>query len=294
MNIKTAITILTASLIALSCNRDNNNWDATGTFEATEIIVSAQSNGKILSLNLLEGETINSGAELGTIDTMQLYLVGKELEVGLKAADIKKPNIQKQIDVLNSQLQTAQSELKRAENLVAAEAGNQKSVDDISNTIKLLESQITAQQSTLNKAYTGANAEIESIQYKLMQNNDLLEKCKITSPITGTVLTKYANAGEFATVGKPLFKVADLDIIYLRAYLTTEQLESIKLGQEVEVTTDNGAKESGKVTYISPKSEFTPKGILTKDERANLVYAVKIAVKNNGSIKIGQYGYLAI
>lgn len=294
MNIKTAITILTASLLAASCNRDNNSWDATGTFEATEIIISAQSNGKILSLDLLEGETINSGAELGTIDTMQLYLVSKELEVGLKAADIKKPNIQKQIAVLNSQLLTAQSELKRAERLVAADAGNQKSVDDINNTIKLLESQIEAQQSTLNKAYTGANAEIERLQYKLMQNNDLLEKCKIESPITGTVLTKYANAGEFASVGKPLFKVADLEIIYLRAYLTTKQLESIKLGKEVEVATDNGAKVSGKVTYISPKSEFTPKGILTKDERANLVYAVKIAVKNSGDIKIGQYGYLQL
>lgn len=286
--------LLFSFVLALSaCSSNNNDFDATGAFESTEIIVSSEANGKIMELNLQEGDRLEAGAVLGYVDSTQLYLRKKQLEAGLRSVDIRKPDIRKQIASLEQQIAVARSEQQRMENLVKAKAGNQKQVDDIVNNIKVLQKQLDAQYSTLHKTTGGADAEAESIVYQIMQLDDQLQKSRIVNP-TGTVLVKYAEPGEVTAAGKPLYKIADTDLLYLRAYLTAEQLTQLKLGQQVRVFADFGEKAQreypGTITWISEKSEFTPKGIQTKDERANLVYAVKIAVKNDGYLKIGQYG----
>ena len=288
-------TILFAALVMLTaCGRNDNDFDATGSFESTEVIVSSETNGKIMELNMEEGDKLKAGDAIGYIDSTQLYLKKMQLAAGLRSVDIRKPDIHKQIASIEQQIAVARSEQQRMENLVRAKAGNQKQVDDYSNSIKVLTKQLEAQKSTLNKSTSGANADVEGIQYQIMQLDDQLQKCRIVNPSAGTVLVKYAQTGELATVGKPLYKIANVDLLYLRAYVTSDQLTQIKLNQQVRVLSDFGKKErreySGIITWISAKSEFTPKGIETKDERANLVYAVKIAVKNDGYLKIGQYG----
>lgn len=277
-----------------ACNRGDNNFDATGTFEATEILVSSEANGKIMELNIEEGDRLEAGAVVGYVDSMQLYLKKMQLSAGLRSVDIRKPDVRKQIAALEQQIATARTEQQRMENLVKAKAGNQKQVDDIVNNIKYLQKQLDAQYSTLNKTTGGADAEAEGILYQIMQLDDQLQKSRITNPQAGTVLVKYAEPGEVTAAGKPLYKIADTDLLYLRAYITADQLSTLKQGQSVRVFADYGADNRreypGTITWISDKSEFTPKGIQTKDERVNLVYAIKIAVKNDGYLKIGQYG----
>ena len=283
-----------AFIVITACSSNESDFDATGTFESTEIIVSSEANGKIMELNLQEGDRLEAGAVLGYVDSTQLYLRKKQLEADLRSVDIRKPDIRKQIASLEQQIAVARSEQQRMENLVKAKAGNQKQVDDIVNNIKVLQKQLDAQYSTLHKTTGGADAEAESIVYQIMQLDDQLQKSRIVNPQSGTVLVKYAEPGEVTAAGKPLYKIADTDLLYLRAYPTAEQLTKLKLGGWVRVFADFGEKEQseypGTITWISEKSEFTPKGIQTKDERANLVYAVKIAVKNDGYLKIGQYG----
>lgn len=287
--------ILSIVLGCLSaCGGNGNTFDATGAFESTEVIVSSEANGKIMELNLQEGDRLEAGAVLGYVDSTQLYLRKKQLEAGLRSVDIRKPDIRKQIASLEQQIAVARSEQQRMENLVKAKAGNQKQVDDIVNNIKVLQKQLDAQYSTLNKTTGGADAEAESIIYQIMQLDDQLQKSRIVNPQSGTVLVKYAEPGEVTAAGKPLYKIADTDLLYLRAYPTADQLTQLKLGQTVRVFADFGEEEQreypGTITWISEKSEFTPKGIQTKDERGNLVYAIKIAVRNDGYLKIGQYG----
>ncbi len=288
--------ILSAAVLfsLAACNRGDDNFDATGTFEATEILVSSEANGKIMELNIEEGDRLDAGAMLGYIDSTQLYLKKMQLAAGLRSVDVRKPDIRKQIAALEQQIATARTEQQRMENLVKAKAGNQKQVDDIVNNIKYLQKQLDAQYSTLNKTTGGADADAESILYQIMQLDDQLQKSRITNPSTGTVLVKYAEPGEVTAAGKPLYKIADTDLLYLRAYITADQLSTLKQGQAVRVFADYGDSDRreypGTITWISDKSEFTPKGIQTKDERANLVYAIKIAVKNDGYLKIGQYG----
>jgi len=281
-------------LVMASCGHKDLQYDASGTFEATEILVSSEVNGKIMEFNLLEGDRIKAGQQVGYVDSMQLYYQKQQLAAGLRAVDVRKPDIRKQIAALEQQIATARSEEQRMKNLVAANAGNQKQVDDITNNIAYLQRELDAQYSTLNKTTVGADADAQSIEYQIMQLDDQLHKSRIVNPPTGTVLTKYAEAGEVTTAGKPLYKIADTDLLYLRAYITADQLTQMKLGQQVEVYADFGEKEyrsyPGTITWVSGKAEFTPKGIQTKNERANLVYAVKIAVQNDGYLKIGQYG----
>ena len=288
-------TLIATALLGLAaCNRGDGNFDATGTFGATESLVSSEANGKIMELNIEEGDRLDAGAMVGYIDSTQLYLKKMQLSAGLRSVDIRKPDIRKQIAALEQQIATARTEQQRMENLVKAKAGNQKQVDDIVNNIKYLQKQLDAQYSTLNKTTGGADAEAESILYQIMQLDDQLQKSRIVTPQAGTVLVKYAEPGEVTAAGKPLYKIADTDLLYLRAYITADQLSTLKQGQTVRVFADYGADEQreypGTITWISDKSEFTPKGIQTKDERANLVYAIKIAVKNDGYLKIGQYG----
>ena len=286
--------IATALLSLAACNRGDGDFDATGTFEATEILVSSEANGKIMELNIEEGDRLDAGALVGYVDSTQLYLKKMQLSAGLRSVDIRKPDIRKQIAALEQQIATARTEQQRLENLVKAKAGNQKQVDDIVNNIKYLQKQLDAQYSTLNKTTGGADAEAEGILYQIMQLDDQLQKSRIVNPQAGTVLVKYAEPGEVTAAGKPLYKIADTDLLYLRAYITSDQLSTLKQGQTVRVFADYGENDRreypGTITWISDKSEFTPKGIQTKDERANLVYAIKIAVKNDGYLKIGQYG----
>ena len=286
--------IATALLSLAACNRGDGDFDATGTFEATEILVSSEANGKIMELNIEEGDRLDAGALIGYVDSTQLYLKKMQLSAGLRSVDIRKPDIRKQIAALEQQIATARTEQQRMENLVKAKAGNQKQVDDIVNNIKYLQKQLDAQYSTLNKTTGGADAEAEGILYQIMQLDDQLQKSRIVNSQAGTVLVKYAEPGEVTAAGKPLYKIADTDLLYLRAYITSDQLSTLKQGQTVRVFADYGENDRreypGTITWISDKSEFTPKGIQTKDERANLVYAIKIAVKNDGYLKIGQYG----
>ena len=286
--------IATALLSLAACNRGDGDFDATGTFEATEILVSSEANGKIMELNIEEGDRLDAGALVGYVDSTQLYLMKMQLSAGLRSVDIRKPDIRKQIAALEQQIATARTEQQRMENLVKAKAGNQKQVDDIVNNIKYLQKQLYSQYSTLNKTTGGADAEAEGILYQIMQLDDQLQKSRIVNPQAGTVLVKYAEPGEVTAAGKPLYKIADTDLLYLRAYITSDQLSTLKQGQTVRVFADYGENDRreypGTITWISDKSEFTPKGIQTKDERANLVYAIKIAVKNDGYLKIGQYG----
>ncbi|MFR2616889.1 HlyD family secretion protein [Parabacteroides goldsteinii] len=286
--------IATALLSLAACNRGDGDFDATGTFEATEILVSSEANGKIMELNIEEGDRLDAGALVGYVDSTQLYLKKMQLSAGLRSVDIRKPDIRKQIAALEQQIATARTEQQRMENLVKAKAGNQKQVDDIVNNIKYLQKQLDAQYSTLNKTTGGADAEAEGILYQIMQLDDQLQKSRIVNPQAGTVLVKYAEPGEVTAAGKPLYKIADTDLLYLRAYITSDQLSTLKQGQTVRVFADYGENDRreypGTITWISDKSEFTPKGIQTKDERANLVYAIKVAVKNDGYLKIGQYG----
>ena len=281
-------------LFLAACNRGDGDFDTTGTFEATEILVSSEANGKIMELNIEEGDRLDAGALVGYVDSTQLYLKKMQLSAGLRSVDIRKPDIRKQIAALEQQIATARTEQQRMENLVKAKAGNQKQVDDIVNNIKYLQKQLDAQYSTLNKTTGGADAEAEGILYQIMQLDDQLQKSRIVNPQAGTVLVKYAEPGEVTAAGKPLYKIADTDLLYLRAYITSDQLSTLKQGQTVRVFADYGENDRreypGTITWISDKSEFTPKGIQTKDERANLVYAIKVAVKNDGYLKIGQYG----
>lgn len=283
-----------ALLLVSACGNRLPDYDATGTFEATEVIVSAEASGKILQLKVEEGTRLKVGEEVGLVDTVQLYLKKLQLEASMKSVESQRPDLAKQIAATKQQIATAQREKRRVESLLVAGAANQKQLDDWEAQVALLERQLVAQESSLRNSTNSLTEQGNSVAIQIAQVDDQLNKCYILSPIDGTVLAKYAEAGELATVGKPLFKVGELDRMYLRAYITSEQLSSVKLGDEVRVYADYGNSErkeySGVVTWISDRSEFTPKTILTQNERANLVYAVKIAVKNDGFLKIGMYG----
>ena len=281
-------------LFLISCHTGNNDFDATGSFEATEVIISSEASGRIMQFNVEEGNRLEAGTQVGYIDSIQLYLKKKQLEASMNSVETRKPDIRKQIATIEQQIATARIEQRRMENLVRAKSANQKQLDDINENIKFLHKQLDAQRSALSKTTSGADREAESIEYQIRQLDDQLAKCRIMNPINGTVLAKYAEPNEVTTPGKPLYKIADTGNLFLRVYVTAARLTQLKLGQAVKVYADFGKEDrrtyAGTITWISDKSEFTPKGIQTKDERVNLVYAVKIHVKNDGYLKIGQYG----
>lgn len=283
-----------ACLSLASCGGNEKEYDATGTFEATEITVSAEQNGTLLEFNVNEGDKIEWGKQVGLIDTVQLYLKARQIGATKLVYASQRPDMTKQVAATRQQLNKAREEYERFEGLVKDGAANRKSLDDARNQVKVLERQLAAQLSSLNTSTNSLNAQMGTADIEKLQVADQLRKCHVVAPISGTVLEKYVERGEFASVGKPLFKVADLSRMYLRAYITSAQLKSVKIGQHVKVFADYGNDEKkeyqGTITWISSKSEFTPKTILTDDERADLVYAVKIAVKNDGYVKIGMYG----
>ena len=282
------------SLILTSCGKSNEGEDASGTFEATEVIVSSEASGKILSFDIEEGQELTANQLLGAIDSTQLFLRKQQILSSKKSIQSRRPDVKKQIAVLEQQISTAKTERKRVENLLKANASTQKQLDDINAQISVLEKQLDAQKTTLETANEGITEDTEGINIQVQQVSDQLKKCKITSPIAGTVLIKYAEIGEVAAPGKALFKIANTNNMILRAYITADQLTKIKVGQKVKIKTDFGKDESkeysGTLGWISNKAEFTPKTIQTRDERANLVYAVKINVINDGFLKIGMYG----
>ena len=281
------------SIFLVSCSNSDGDVDASGTFETTEIIVSTESMGKIMQLNVEEGQQLNFNQRVGYIDTTQLYLKKLQLVASKKALQSRRPDIQKQIAALEQQIETAKTERKRVENLVKAEASTTKQLDDANAQIKVLEKHLEATKSSLEDTSNSIVGDNEALQIQIEQIEDQLQKCYITSPISGVVLTKYAEQGELATPGKALFKIGDVTNMILRAYVTSDQLTQIALGQKVKVYADYGEDRKeyeGVVSWISSKSEFTPKTIQTRDERANLVYAVKINIKNDGLLKIGMYG----
>ena len=284
------------SLLALfsSCGNGAPKYDATGTFETTEVLVSAEASGRLLYFDIEEGMLLKAGEEVGVVDTVQLYLTKLQLEASIKSVEEQRPDILKQVAATKEQISAAQRERNRVANLLKVGAANQKQLDDAEDQLEVLRKQLVAQNSTLSNSHQSLTWQSSSVGIQVAQVEDQLKKCHITSPITGTVLAKYAEAGELTAMGTPLFKVADTEQMYLRAYITSEQLSQVKLGQKVTVFSDYGTDEHkqypGVVTWISDTSEFTPKTILTKNERANLVYAVKIAVHNDGLLKIGMYG----
>lgn len=282
---KIIIGLLIVSSIFISCN-NNEKADGYGNFEATEITVSAENSGKLMQFNVEEGQILKKDDNVGFIDTIPLSLKKDQL-LALKAIVYSKSgSVLSQKNVLNAQLKTATINKNRIENLIKENAGTQKQLDDINGEINVIQKQIKSVESQNSPIID----EIESIDVQLKQVEDLLQKSNIINPVNGTVLTKYAEVNELTSFGKPLYKIADLSIMELRVYVSETQLSNIKIGQEVTVKIDAGETMKsfkGKIIWVSSEAEFTPKIIQTKEERVNLVYALKVAVKNDGSLKIG-------
>lgn len=281
-----------------SCQSPTLSYDASGTFEAEEVIVSAEANGKILHLNIEEGQQLSAGELVGQLDTTHLGLQKKQLEAAVRAILSRKPDADAQLAAIETQIETARSEKKRVENLLKAEAATPKQLDDLNAQIQVLEKQLAAQRSVLTTTYRSLESETRPLSVQMEQVDDQLRRTRIYNPLPGTVLTQYAKTFEMTGAGRPLYKLADLSTLSLRAYLSGTQLPKVKLGQEVKVLVDNGEggykDYTGKISWIAAQAEFTPKTIQTQDERANLVYAIKILVPNDGYLKIGMYGEVSL
>ncbi|MCI1209672.1 MAG: HlyD family efflux transporter periplasmic adaptor subunit [Treponema sp.] len=294
------LSVMTVSMTILitSCRAGEDNFDASGSFGATEVIVSAEVSGKILSLAADEGAVLSAGTAVGRIDTVQLELRRSQLLANRKGVEARRPNVSVQIAATVQQIATAKKEKARIENLLKSDAANTKQLDDIDSTIAILEKQLAAQRLTLETNSLGIDEDSSALAIQVAQLDDQIARATVSSPIDGTVLAKYAEAGELASPGKALFKVADVSQLYLRAYITADQLSRIKIGQRVKVMSEYGDKAyreyDGTVSWISDKSEFTPKTVQTRNERTNLVYAVKVSVRNDGYLKIGMYGGMKI
>ena len=300
------IWIIAVSLAA--CNSNKEKFDASGTFEADEVIVSSELNGKILSFDVDEGSVLKKDSTVGTIDAVNIALQKEQVEANIASLREKTSDVNPQVKLLQEQLTVQQAQLsnlehekKRIENLLKEDAATGKQLDDINYQVDALQKQMNVTQQQINVQKSNVSTQNRSILSEgkpLAKNIAMLEeqlsKSRIINPVAGTVLTKYAEAGEITAAGKALYKIADLSVITLRAYITGTQLSQVKLGQQVKVLVDDGKNKykelTGTITWISDKAEFTPKTIQTKDERANLVYAVKIKLKNDGFLKIGMYG----
>lgn len=286
------ILVFGVLIVAPSCDRNKKNADAYGNFEATnEVIISAEGNGKLLEFNIEEGQELKVDEKVGLIDTTQLYYQKLQLKANIAALQAQAPNIPAQLRVLEDQLSAAEREKRRVENLVKKDAATQKQLDDVNSNYDVLKSQIDATRSSLGIQTQGLLAQMDPVKAQIRLTDDMIEKSMIVNPIDGTILTKYAQQHEFTATGKPLYKIADLNQMTLRVYISEDQLGSIKIGDKCIVAIDapdGKLKEyEGTIAWVSDKSEFTPKMIQTKNERVNLVYAVKINVVNDGSVKIG-------
>lgn len=290
---KKTIMLASAVLMLGACGEKEKTYDATGTFEATEITLSAEQNGQLLKLDVEEGDNVTAGQEVGLVDTTQTWLAIQQLEATKNVYQSQKPDIGKQIAATRQQLAKAMQEQRRYQELVDDGAAPGKMLDDAKSQVQVLQKQLDAQVSSLSNQLSTLNSQQAAADVQVSQLRDRLAKCHILAPIDGSVLEKYAKQGEFVTAGKPLLKVADTRHMFIRAYVTSARLQGIKVGQKALVFADYGGEKKeyeGTVSWISSRSEFTPKTILTDDERADLVYAVKVAVESDGYIKIGMYG----
>jgi HlyD family secretion protein len=301
------ITAIT-SLLIIGCNGNENEFDASGTFEADETIVSSEIPGKILSFNVEEGMHLSKDSIVGTVDATNIDLQQQQVEASITALNEKTVNVNPQVELLQNQLAVQQSQLDnllhertRIENLLKADAATAKQLDDINAQIDVVKKSMTVTQQQINVKKNdiatqnrSVLSEAEPLRKRVAQLQDQQQRANILNPVNGTVIAKYAEAGEITSSGKALYKIADLSELNLRAYVTGVQLSTIKLGQQVKVMIDQGEKKykeyTGTIVWISDKAEFTPKTIQTKEERANLVYAIKVKVKNDGLLKIGMYG----
>ena len=285
-----SFVLLITGIILSSCSGNKNNSDAFGTFESEEITISSEANGKILKLNIDEGQVLPPDTVVGLIDTTDLSLKKEQLVFQKEAVFAQVSNIISQINVLKQQKENLMIDKKRTEKLLKANAATVKQMDDINGAIDVVDKQVESLETQNSPVLNN----IKGYEKQIAQVSESLKKCYIKNPVNATVLTKFAQPNEFAMVGKPLFKIADLRKMYLRVYVSGSQLPNIKIGQKAEVLFDKNEKEnsslSGTVSWISQNAEFTPKIIQTKDERINLVYAVKILVTNDGAIKIGMPG----
>lgn len=282
------------SLALAACGDKEVEYDASGIFETTEIIVSAQTAGELTALTAEEGRTVEAGEKLGCVDTVQLALKKRQLSASLTATDSKRLDRKRQVAALRQQIDNLQREKARFSELLKADAATEKQVDELDYQSAILQRQLEATEEQINSSNSSLDGQSSGIEAQLAQVEDQIRKSVAASPIKGTILAKYAEPGEYVVPGKPLFKVADISRMKLRAYLTADQLTTLKIGQKVTVYADQGKTDrkayEGTVVWIADEAEFTPKTIQTREERANLVYAVKIAVSNDGLIKRGMYG----
>jgi len=308
MKRKFQLSIIISSAILLSCNGKNGQFDATGTFEADEVIVSSELPGKILRFDVEEGQSFLKDSIVGIVDAENISLQKEQVEANIQALGEKISDVTPQVKLLENQLAVQESKLStllhekaRIENLLKQDAATGKQLDDITaevdvakKNIAVTQQQINVQKNNTATQNRGILSEGKPLEKRVAQLDDQLKKANIINPVSGTVTTKYAEAGEVTSAGKALYKIADLSTMTLRAYITGTQLSQVKLNQPVKVLIDDGADKykelPGTITWISDKAEFTPKTIQTKDERANLVYAIKVKVKNDGYLKIGMYG----
>jgi HlyD family secretion protein len=295
---KTILTVISLIVLFAACKSKDDAADAYGNFESTEIIVSAEASGRLLSFDVEEGAVLTANALVGGIDSVQLNLKKAQLGANIKAVLSKRPEIAPQLEVIRQQIATQQREKQRIQNLLKANAATPKQLDDINAAISLLEKQYTSTASTLNTQVSGLNSESQPLELQVEQVKEQLNQSRVINPVQGTVLTKYVEKGEVVVFGKPLYKIADLNTMYLRAYISGDQLGQVKTGQQVTVQTDlpNGQLKSlpGTVSWISGEAEFTPKTIQTREERVQLVYALKVRVQNDGSLKIGMPGEIRL
>ena len=296
MDLRKMIAAAVLPVLAAGCGSREIEYDACGQIDATDVTVSAESSGRILSLDIEEGDRLSAGQMLGAIDSVQIWLQKKELQERKAGARSRIVDIDKQIAPSVSQLENLRKDHGRFVSLLSKDAGTRKQLDDNESQIAVLEGQIEAQRQTYEQNNDATLSEIGMYDVQIAQREDQLCKCRIVAPVSGTVLTKYAEAGETVVSGKPLFKIADMDRVYVRAYFTTAQLSSLSVGDRVTVIPDDGTASpkqyEGTVTWISDEAEFTPKNIQTRDERADLVYAVKVSLANDGNLRLGMYAYI--
>jgi len=283
-------------MLIMSCTDSQSGKDATGVFEATEVIVSAESAGKLMRLTVHEGQQLKKDEILGLIDTIQLSLQKMQLRANQLSLRAGKPDVPSQVGAIEKEIEKLEFEKQRTQKLLEGDVATQKQLDDIQSQLDVLRARLKAQKKSLGSSVAAIDAQYEAMEVQMDQLNDQIARCQIKSPIDGSLLVKYAEQGEFVNLGKPLFKVANMEEMVLRAFVTVEQLKALQINQKVTVLAEFGAEETkeyeGEITWISDQSEFTPKTIQTQDERANLVYAIKVSLKNDGVLKIGMYGGL--
>lgn len=297
-NIIPAMAAASALLALGGCTGRNNGFDACGQIDAVKVTVSAETGGKLISLTAAEGDRLVKGSLTGVIDSVQTYLQKEELVKRKEGALTRIIDIPLQIKPSEEQLANHETDLRRYRSLLKNNAGTQKQVDDMEAKIAILKGQIAAQKVSYENSNAGIRNEIGTYEVQIAKAEDQLAKCRIAAPISGTVLVKYAEAGEMVTAGQPLYEMADIENVYVRAYFTTAQLAGVKLGDKVTVIPDDGTPDpkqyEGTVTWISSEAEFTPKNIQTRDERADMVYAVKVSVRNDGLLRLGMYAYVRL